>query len=280
MGRPGGVRLRLRVIVTRPAKEAQHWVSELARRGLDAVALPLIEIAPVPGDALQAAWRHIDQYAALMFVSGNAVEQFFAARASTRAASADGLGRGPQPPAFDGPSAPRCLATGPGTRSALLQAGVPAALIDCPGSDAVQFDTEALWHIVGARGWRGARVLIVRGRRADGDAALQGDGRDWLAGQLAAAGATVDFVVAYERRTPVLSAAQQALVRDAAGDGSVWLFSSSEAIGHLPRRNWAGARAIATHPRIALAARDAGFGVVCESRPALDEVVRSIESLE
>ncbi|MGE3348297.1 MAG: uroporphyrinogen-III synthase, partial [Ramlibacter sp.] len=38
------------------------------------------------------------------------------------------------------------------------------------------------------------------------------------------------------------------------------------------------ARAVATHPRIAQAAREAGFGVVCESRPALADVVASIES--
>jgi uroporphyrinogen-III synthase len=35
---------------------------------------------------------------------------------------------------------------------------------------------------------------------------------------------------------------------------------------------------VATHPRIAQAARDAGFGAVLEARPTLDDVVASIES--
>ncbi len=68
----------------------------------------------------------------------------------------------------------------------------------------------------------------------------------------------------------------------AAGDGSVWLFSSSEAIANLgrllPQQDWSGARAIATHERIAQAARNAGFGVVCPSRPAEADVVAALES--
>jgi uroporphyrinogen-III synthase len=263
----GGAANHNRVIVTRPAKEALQWVGELARCGLDAVALPLIEIAAVPVAPLQAAWRRLDRYAAVMFVSGNAVEHFFAARPSISAQAA-------------GPVPPRCLATGPGTRSALLQAGVPPALIDWPGQDAAQFDSEALWQVVGPRHWQGTQVLIVRGSRGAAESGGQGDGRDWLARQFVAAGAALDLLVAYERRAPLLDPAQLALLRDAASDRSVWLFSSSEAIAHLPKSDWAGARAVATHPRIAQAAREAGFGVVCESRPALEEVLRSIESLK
>ena len=44
---------------------------------------------------------------------------------------------------------------------------------------------------------------------------------------------------------------------------------------------WAqAARAVATHPRIADAARAAGFGVVRLSRPTLDDVVRVVASIE
>jgi len=39
----------MRIIVTRPAAQAAAWVRSLAARGVDAVALPLIEIAP-PAD--------------------------------------------------------------------------------------------------------------------------------------------------------------------------------------------------------------------------------------
>jgi uroporphyrinogen-III synthase len=66
------------------------------------------------------------------------------------------------------------------------------------------------------------------------------------------------------------------------GGDSAWLFSSSQAIANLltlePRADWSGARAVATHPRIAESARSAGFGVVCESRPGLDAVIAALES--
>ena len=35
-----------RVIVTRPAREAAHWVVQLQAQGVDAAALPLIAIGP------------------------------------------------------------------------------------------------------------------------------------------------------------------------------------------------------------------------------------------
>jgi uroporphyrinogen-III synthase len=76
--------------------------------------------------------------------------------------------------------------------------------------------------------------------------------------------------------------AARATARRAAADGSLWLFSSSEAAGNLarllPGAQWQQARALATHPRIAQAVRALGFGQVGETRPALADVVASIES--
>ncbi|MEG2631782.1 MAG: uroporphyrinogen-III synthase, partial [Comamonas sp.] len=46
----------------------------------------------------------------------------------------------------------------------------------------------------------------------------------------------------------------------------------------LPGTDWRQARALATHPRIAAAARQAGFGLVQECRPSLNDVAASIES--
>ena len=268
----------MRVIVTRPQRDAQRWSQDLSARGFDAVALPLIAIGPA-GDsqALQSAWQRLDDYLAIMFVSGNAVAQFFASKPSLahnpRAWSAIKSG------AMAVPS-PRCWAPGPGTARALRQAGVDAGLIDAPATQSGQFDSEALWQLVHSRVQADARVLIVRGSDSGGRSA----GRDWLASQLIAAGALVDVVVAYERCVPVLSPQQIAVAQQAAKDGSVWLFSSSQAIGNLaqllPTQNWNSARAVATHPRIAQAAREAGFGVVCESRPTLEDVVVSIESAQ
>lgn len=250
----------MRVIVTRPAREAARWVADLGGRGLDALALPLIEIAGAPDPAaLQAARARLDFFRAAMFVSANAVEQFLA-------------------PGLAGSLPAQAWATGPGTRAALLRAGLAAENIVCPPTDAAQFDSEALWSLVGPTVRPGDAVLIVRGADAQGRSA----GRDWFSQQLLSAGATVEFVVAYQRRMPVLGAAQRLLAQQAAGDGSVWLFSSSEAVANLcaalPGQSWRAARGVATHARIAEAAREAGFGVVCVSRPAVDDVVASIES--
>jgi uroporphyrinogen-III synthase len=263
----------MRVIVTRPGPQAGKWVTALRAAGLDALPLPLIEIAgpPDPG-AVTAAWQRISSFDALMFVSANAVEQFFAL----------------QPlPALAGELQPRFLVTGPGSVAALLKAGVARSRIAAPDEAAAQFDSEALWAVVRPEVQSGWRVLIVRGN-SDGDApegggASQGVGRDWFAARLKEQGAGVEFLVAYERRAPVLSANMLALVQVAASDGSVWLFSSSEAVTNLcamaAGQSWRQARAVATHPRIAEAARVAGFAQVCEARPAMAELVASIESM-
>ncbi|MBI2770052.1 MAG: uroporphyrinogen-III synthase [Burkholderiales bacterium] len=259
----------MRVVVTRPQREAAPWLEALRARGLETLALPLIEIRPAAdAAALQKAREALPGYAAAMFVSANAVNHFSEAnRPAERTNSAWAAIK------------TRAWATGPGTRQALLDCGWPAAQVDAPPDDAPRFDSEALWQGVASQVTAGDRVLVVRG----GDAAGNSSGRDWLADQLLAAGAVVDRVVAYTRHAPRFGAQEADAARQAAADGSAWLFSSSEAIANLlawlPRQQWAAARAVATHPRIAQAARDAGFGVVCESRPALADVVASIESL-
>lgn len=265
----------MRIIVTRPEREAQDWVQALQQAGYQAQSLPLIAIGPAPDlAAVQQAWRQLDQYLGVMFVSANAVAGFFAARP---AADAIGL-------ATDAGTSTRAWATGPGTTQALLRAGVPAERIDAPPPDAAQFDSEALWQRVGARVGAGSRVLIVRGADAADGGNTQGGGRDWFARQVTQAGGTVDFLVSYQRQRPQLDAAQLQLARTAASDGSVWLFSSSEAVHNLqaclPQQDWQAARAVATHARIAQAARQAGFAVVRESRPALADIRASIESMQ
>nr|WP_315225944.1 uroporphyrinogen-III synthase [uncultured Albidiferax sp.] len=257
------------VIVTRPAQDAQRWVRELLQQGLQATALPLITIGPAANPLpVQQAWHRMAQYQAAMFVSGNAVQHFYASNQASaliqQAQAAINV---------------RAWATGPGTVAALHQAGVAATQIDAPDTAAGQFDSEALWHIVAPQVQPGSRILVVRGSDHTGEAA----GRSWLAEQLAAAGAQLDTVVAYERRMPVWDTDQIAQAQQACVDGSVWLFSSSEAVHHLqsllPGQDFRAARAVATHGRIAQAAQGAGFGVVCESRPLLADIVASIESL-
>lgn len=263
-----------RVIVTRPLREAQGWVRELSAAGLSAVALPLIDIRPVDDPApLHRAWQHLADYLGVMFVSANAVDAFFASKPPLTLSFC----------ANEAAIKTRAWATGPGTAAALQRAGVAPGCLDAPPADAPQFDSEALWQRVGATVQPGQRVLIVRGSDGQNDSATEGVGRDWFAKRVGEAGAVVDFVVSYQRVRPLLDAAQLQLAREAAADGSVWLFSSSEAVAHLlaslPGQDWQAARAVATHPRIATAAKQGGFGMVVESRPALADIKGSIESM-
>lgn len=251
----------MRVIVTRPEQEARGWVERLRAAGMDASALPLIAIDAAPdAAALRDAWQRLGTFRAAMFVSGNAVRHFFSHQPA-------GL-----------PFAIRAWAPGPGTAEALRQAGVDDALIDGPAHDAAQFDSEALWLRVAQQVRPGDTVLIVRG----GDAQGRPAGREWLGEQLAAVGARAHSVVAYVRRCPEWTPAQRSQAIAAAADGSVWLFSSSEGLEHLhtllAQQSWHGARALATHPRIAQAARAAGFARVDLCRPPFDEVLASLQS--
>ena len=76
-------------------------------------------------------------------------------------------------------------------------------------------------------------------------------GRNWLAEALRQHGAQVHFVEAYRRTVPVPSPPQQALLAQALArpERFCWLFSSSEAVGHLPQlapgADWAPACALA-----------------------------------
>jgi uroporphyrinogen-III synthase len=233
----------------------------LIARGVDAIAVPLIEIAlPLDPEPVRDAWAGLGARGLAVFVSSNAVARFFAAR-SAGAAWPEGL---------------LAAAPGPGTAESLRTQGVPAAAIVAPAADAPQLDSESLWQQLQQHDWHGRSVLVVRG---DG-------GRDWLVERLVEAGAQVDAVAAYRRLAPRLSAEERHHVAAAfaAPARHAWLFSSSEAVGHLEALDGvsiaAGSRALATHPRIAARARQAGFDAVFEVQPGLDAVVACIQSMQ
>lgn len=228
------------LVITRPIDQAKRWVDALSREGLRAAAVPLVEIAP-PRDpqAVAQAWQTLAGQSLVMFVSGSAARCFFDAG----------------PPAQPWPQPVVAACTGPGTAAALRELGLAGAQIVAPPAAAGRFDSEALWSVLSAEPWRGKRVLIVRGD----------DGRDWLAERFREAGAVVDFVAAYSRRLPTWTPAEQRSADEAIGQPRAWwwLFSSSEALRALPllrpQANWRAAVALATHPRVAAAAREIGF---------------------
>ena len=274
-----------RLIVTRPAQDAERWCHDLAARGIPTSGLPLIVIGPAAQpSAVANAWATLQSYQAVMFVSSNAVRYFHASKQASDHIKRRHLATNI-----------RAWAPGPGTAQALVAAGWPAHRVDGPAPQAAQFDSPHLWASVARQIQPGHRVLIVRGEEATAKedanaaphkgaaatdssrktgAASHGSGRDWLQQQLLQAGAQVDTVAAYRRQPPVLSAAQRKLALEASHDGSVWLFSSSDAVRNLcramPGTTWHQALAVATHPRIAATACSAGFGQVTESLPTLD----------
>jgi len=248
----------MRVLVTRPAAQASEWVQQLRTVGLQAEALPLIDIAPAAdATAVAAAWAALPGQGLVVFVSPNAAAHFFAAR----------------PAQAPWPREVWAASPGPGTTQVLRGLGV-SRIVE-PAADAPQFDSEALWQQLAARDWAGQQVLVVRGE----------GGRDWLADKLRERGAALHFVAAYQRAAPHWSAAEHALLKEALARPAqhLWFFSSSEAIDHLqvlaPQADWSAAQAVATHPRIAERARRLGLGRVVEARPSLEAVVACIQSI-
>lgn len=250
----------MKVLITRPAAQADEWVKSLRAKGIDAVALPLLGIVPT-GNTMPVvlAWVRLTQRRMVVFVSPNAVEQFFVHK----------------PSGMFWPSQVLAASTGPGTSRALLKLGVPPECLLEPAADSPQFDSEALWARLSELDWQDQSVLIIGGE----------GGREWLADTLRGQGAKVSKVVAYRSAQPTFSAAQRALLDAALAEPQqhLWLFSSSEAITHLASTvtfgNWGKAWAVTTHPRIAARAQELGFSNVVQTRPAIDAVAACIQSI-
>ena len=263
----------MRVVVTRPAPEAETWCRQLRAEAFDAVPLPLIAIGPLDESgraALRSAWQSLAGQKIVMFVSAAAVQHFFDAA----------------PPGMAWPAGTRAWATGPGTTAVLLRHGVPAGAIDAPPAGTARLDSEALWAVAGDQVHVGDPALIVRGAQRDQDDPAQaGHGRAWLADRLAGAGAVVTQLAAYRRGSPLWTSSETASAAALAGADTVWVFSNSEAIGHLFAL-LAGVApalrlgtAVATHPRIAEAACAAGFERVEIATPGLQGLAERLHRL-
>ena len=256
------------IILTRPLAEGVTWANGLKKAGYRVKNWPLIEVTPLTDMMrLKTALDAWHGYQAVMFVS--------------RAAVTNALGA-MKPKAGWGMT--RCWATGPGTRAALREVGVPDSLIDSPPPDAAQFDTESLWPVVQAKLQPLKPVLLLRGSDGDQeDPSSQGSGRDWLLRQLAMSGVAVEILSVYQRCVPRWDKYRLQEAGLAAQDGSIWIFSSSQALENLtsllPGQDWSATRAMATHERIVQTAKNMGMGKVVFCRPSVGEVLASLESL-
>lgn len=256
------------VIVTRPEQDATSWITQLREGGLETISLPLLTLSDLMSseDAAKASQMALKSQA-LMFVSANAV-RFFAAALAHQPHWLDHVKRNA-----------RVWCTGPGTAAALNAQGIPAYQIDQPAASAAQLDSEALWEVVSTQVKAGMHVMFIRG--ADESGAIAG--RDWLVQQLESQQVEVSAVAAYRRRGTVLTASQINHVRTWTQAGAIWLFSSSAALENLmvqcPDMDWSQAKAVVTHPRMALLAQKEGWQHISIAPPGIRSMLASIKSL-
>ena len=176
MGRPLSGK---RIIVTRRQEQAVTLVQRLRAEGAIPIALPTIDVIPLPSPELTSAIDELEAIDWLVFTSANAVRFFF-----------DGV---------DGiehiVSWPPMAVVGRATASALQGQGHYASAI--PG----EFTGEALARSLGDLS--GRRVLLPRAKR----------GRPEILAALTEAGASVVDIALYETVIPEVSAEALAAIR-------------------------------------------------------------------
>ena len=276
------------VVVTRPSGQSAALFALLEGSGFEPLEFPLIDIGPVSDAApLRAALGELYApaelgFALVVFVSPNAVDHAFAALSSAW------------------PSQVAIGVVGPGSVAALARQGVAApaytvispVAADAPDANASpdtptdpRYDSEALHEAIeahfGLDGLKEKRVLIVRG---DG-------GREWLADTLSAAGAKVEKVAAYRRIVPEPSMRDWERIHALlAGEPHAWLLTSSEGVRNLEELarehltvdetlTLKHAPIVAPHPRIAEAARQAGFDRITVSGAGDERIVQALGSI-
>ncbi|QIE22838.1 HemX, putative uroporphyrinogen-III C-methyltransferase [Caballeronia sp. SBC1] len=268
------------VVVTRPLGQSAALLALLASAGFESIEFPLIDIGPVADAApLHAALGELYApaplgFALVVFVSPNAIDHAFAALSSAW------------------PLQIPIGVVGPGSVAALGRQGVasPAYTLISPATGATatatqtdpRYDSEALYAAIeahfGPDGLKDKRVLIVRG---DG-------GREWLADALSAAGAKVEKVAAYRRIVPEPSMRDWERIHALlAGEPHAWLLTSSEGVRNLEELarehltidetlTLKHAPLVTPHPRIAEAARQAGFDRITVSGAGDERIVQAL----
>ena len=257
------------LVATRAGAEADDDARERALRaaGVAVHKFALIRIEdPVDADAARRTLQRLHEYDLALPVSPHAVRGAVAL--------------------LDRPWPARCAigVVGPGSaaavRAALAARGdALPALIQAPAQHA---DSEGLWPLLlqlRPQGWRGASVLVLRG----------GPGREWLSDQLRAAGAQVDQLDVYRRAAPPADAATLQRLHALLRLDAAWLLGAAEAARHLaallgaegasPVDTLRDRTALATHPRIAEAARRCGFGRVATCAPAVGDIAAALRAL-
>ncbi len=224
------------LVLTAPQAQQARWRRALQALGVPVQGLPLIVIGPAADpDAVAKAWSALQQVPRLaVFVSPSAVTALDAGDWSH----------------WPAPTWAACV--GPGTAQALRERGVNQVL--CPPEDSERFESESLWPLLERLGgWRDATVLLLRG---DG-------GREWLAERLTEHGARVQALSVYRRMAPAAEGDWAVQAQALHAQPALWLLTSTQSLEHGLQLGVFGPNAtvLASHPRIAAAARGAGLAM-------------------
>ena len=191
----------LRVLVTRPAGQAQALCELIEASGAHAIHLPAIEILPAnDATAVTAAADMLEQYDLAVFISTNAVNTGLAAILRRRS----------------WPAGVAVATVGPASQRAVEAMGLDVDLV--PEHD---YSSEGLLVLDALQDMRGKRVVIFRGN----------GGRDTLHDTLRSRGARVDYVEVYRRACPQDGGQLQSLLQQ--GGVDVITATSNETLQNL-----------------------------------------------
>jgi uroporphyrinogen III methyltransferase/synthase len=202
-----------RILITRPAHQAEETAREVRARGAEPVVVPAIEIVDPPDPAaLARALGVLDSYDLVAFTSANGVDRVMDVLSAQRRDAR----------AFGGALV---AAIGPGTDSALSRRGIIANVVakDFRGEGLAESILEALG--TRARMRPRSRVLVLRALVA----------RDALPAALRAANVDVDVVAAYETRPAPKNAIEALAAEIDAGKIDAVTFTSSSTVRELSR---------------------------------------------
>ncbi len=193
---------RLRVVVTRPAHQAEHLCQLIEQAGGTAIRLPVIEIVtPTNPQIAQNKLSQLKKFSLAIFTSVNAVEWLF------RIA----------PASFNWPSRIAVAAIGKRTASALKAHRINVNIVPDQG-----FNSESLLSSHAMNALSGQQVVILKGE----------GGRTLLAETLLQRGASVETIDLYRRKKPNEGLRN---IQQAGKSGSIDLFivTSNEGLQNL-----------------------------------------------
>ena len=245
-----------RIVVTRPAEQADALCEEIARRAGTPIRFPVMAIEPLDDPAaLRELAARLDGFDYAFFVSPNAVRHALKLLLAERG----------------WPARVAVSTVGKGSERALAEHGFDKVIAPQTG-----FDSESVLALpaFAPEAIRGRRVVVFRG---DGGRELFGD-------TLRERGAEVEYVTCYRRSLP--QAAPRVLLDLAArAELDALSLTSSEGVrnlvallgGDVPPE-LAGVPVFAPHPRIVEQARLAGFTRVIETAPGDAGLLDALEA--